>query len=75
MFKAGEKIICIDDTFEYFIWKYNVYTFISYEGEDTDYIDADYVVLEELPNYKYNRYKFISLREYRKRKLEKLKDV
>ena len=68
MFKIGDKIICIEDSDVRFLELNNIYTIL-----DIDIIYA-VVYIKNENNFitDYNIERFISLKEYRKQKLQKI---
>ena len=71
MFKSNDIVICIDKTLKQCTYgkKYKIFTIERMNVSDVIYIFNDNYKLRE-----YFEYSFISLKEYRKQKLQKLND-
>jgi len=68
--KIGNKIACISSPDD--ILKIDtIYTILSFHRESF----LNYICLSELPEYAYPENRFISLIEYRKRKMKKLNGI
>lgn len=67
MFKTGDKVVCINEQSDLKINK--IYTILD---SNFKILGEEYIELVELSELIYPANKFISLREYRKLKLEKL---
>jgi len=73
MFKVGDKIVCFDDgriDGQYILTKNNVYTVSGMQsfaqwGEDL-------IIVEGFNSFKFSQKRFVSLKEYRKNKLNKI---
>jgi hypothetical protein len=63
-FKIGDNVVCIDNSNDMFIKKYEIYTVTDINNVNVNFIEID--------NYKKCHYffdRFISLKEYRKQKI------
>ena len=75
MFKPGEKVICIDNTYYKDCLTINKIYIVKFSSEccDFDYINRLYIeVLDGTNVIGANSDRFISLKEIRKQKLEKI---
>lgn len=74
MFKPGEKLICLDDSYSYSTIKlYNLYTFLDYDFDRITYKTYNYnLILVKENEIAWKSDRFMSLKEYRKQKLIKI---
>ena len=71
MFKPGDKVVCVLEPESKNFLKYGKIYTIKYI-EDDDNFSYSLLKFEEIPNKAFSGNRFISLKEYRKQKLQKL---
>jgi len=72
MFESGEKVVCVDKKY---IKKYNLknksYTISNYVPKKNNFFNNDLIIIEG-ERYGYNAKYFLSIKDYRKLKLEQI---
>jgi len=69
--KIGDKVICIDYDGQIYTYKLEKYKMYTIDDIKYDYSSVRYYIILEEP-YRFSPDRFISLKEYRKQKIQKI---
>jgi len=80
MFKVGDKIVCVDDlktnlydSHDYGLTIGKIYEIINFKGKRPKYYTWAHIINDRYESQDYQTNKFVSILEFRKMKIEKIK--